>query len=192
VPVFKKIFEYIPIKTIVLVLLGISLVVLFTGISLQAGFIPHTRIQFNAAIIAIIGVILGPVSGAITAFIGHSLGDAIFSDKIWWSWVIADTLYGFAAGFVHGKIRISQRKFSSKFALLFNLNQFFANALAWIFVAPLLDVLFYSEPSDLVFAQGITAFAVNGAVTLTLGTTLLFIYSRILSVVISKKYNNYI
>lgn len=157
------------------------LVVIFTRVSAQAGFIPDTRVQFNSAIIAFTGAVLGPLAGAVTAFMGHTIGDALFSNKIWWSWVAADTLYGFATGLVYGRIKLSQIRFKSKQALIFNLNQFMANAVAWIFVAPLLDIIIYGEPKDVVVVQGVTAFAINGAVTLVIGTILVFVYSKLRS-----------
>ncbi len=167
------------IKTIVAIGIGAALFVVLTQLSIPVGFIPNTKIQFNAALIAIIGAIFGPVAGLLSAFIGHALGDAIFYGGVWWSWVIADAVYGLLVGLTFKKLRIAEGGFGSKQALIFNINQFLANAIAWIFVAPILDILIYAEPSDKVFAQGVTAFAVNGAVTLIVGTILAFAYSKI-------------
>jgi energy-coupling factor transport system substrate-specific component len=167
------------IKTIVAIGIGAALFVVLTQLSIPVGFIPNTKIQFNAALIAIIGAIFGPVAGLFTAFIGHALGDAIFYGGVWWSWVIADAVYGLLVGLTFRKLRIAEGGFGSKQALIFNINQFLANAIAWILVAPILDILIYAEPSDKVFAQGVTAFAVNGAVTLIVGTILAFAYSKI-------------
>src|SRR5690349_7974464 len=78
------------VRTIVAVGIGAALFVVLTQLSIPVGFIPNTRIQFNAALIALIGAIFGPVAGFLTALIGHALGDAIFYGSVWWSWVIAD------------------------------------------------------------------------------------------------------
>ncbi len=176
--VIKKILSRIQVKTVWAIVIGIILIVISSKLGFQAGIIPNTHIQCNAAVIAFIGAAFGPWAGAITALAGHLLGDALFSERIWLSWVVADTVYGFATGVVNFKL--NYEKFTSKVALKFNINQFCANALAWIFVAPLLDIVIYSEPADVVFTQGVTAFAVNGGVTLVIGSLVLFIYSKIL------------
>ena len=54
-----------------------------------------------------------------------------------------------------------------------------ANALAWILVAPGLDVLLYNEPVQKVYIQGTMAFTGNFLVIGILGTLLLAVYSRI-------------
>jgi len=169
----------LPIKTIVAIGIGAALVVAIYQVSIPVGFIPNTRLQFNAAIIGLIGAIFGPVAGLFTGLISLTIGDAAFYGGIWWSWVIADGVYGALVGLTFKKLRISDGGFGSKQALIFNINQFLANALAWLLVAPVLDILIYAEPSDKVFVQGMTAFAANGAVTLIVGTILAFAYSRI-------------
>ncbi len=176
--VIKKIINRITIKTIWATVIGIILIVISSRLGIQAGIIPNTHIQCNAAVIAFIGAAFGPWAGAVTAFAGHLLGDALFSERIWFSWIVADTVYGYATGVVN--FRLNYEKFNSKVALKFNVNQVCANVLAWIFVAPLLDIVIYSEPVEIVFSQGVTAFAVNGGVTLVVGTLVLLIYSKIL------------
>jgi energy-coupling factor transport system substrate-specific component len=56
--------------------------------------------------------------------------------------------------------------------------QLIANAIAWILVAPVLDILIYSEPVNLVFTQGIVAAVSNAISTGIIGTILLVLYSR--------------
>ncbi len=169
----------LPIKTIVAVGIGAALVVAIYQISIPVGFIPNTRLQFNQAVIALIGAIFGPIAGLLTGLISHTLGDAIFYGGVWWSWVIADAIYGLLVGLTFKKLKIAEGGFGSKQALIFNINQFLANAIAWILAAPIFDILIYAEPSDKVFAQGVTSFAANGAVTLIVGTILAFAYSKI-------------
>jgi energy-coupling factor transport system substrate-specific component len=169
----------LPVRTIVAVGIGAALFVVLTQLSIPVGFIPNTRIQFNAALIALIGAIFGPVAGLLTAFIGHALGDAIFYGGIWWSWVIADAIYGLLVGITFKQLKIGEGGFGIKQAVIFNISQIVANAVAWIVIAPLLDILIYAEPSDKVFAQGVAAFTVNAVVTLIAGTILAFSYSKI-------------
>ena len=44
------------------------------------------------------------------------------------------------------------------FNVIFGINELIANALAWILIAPVLDILIYAEPVSKVFAQGFWAF----------------------------------
>lgn len=175
-PVIKR---GLSIRTITAVGIGAALFVILTQISIPVGFIPNTRIQFNAALVAVIGGIFGPAAGFLTAFIGHTLGDAIFYGGVWWSWVIADAIYGLLVGITFKRLKIAQGGFRIKEIIVFNINQIIANAIAWIGLAPALDILIYAEPSDKVFAQGITAFAVNASITLIVGTILAFSYSKL-------------
>ncbi|MHB8063333.1 MAG: ECF-type riboflavin transporter substrate-binding protein [Ruminiclostridium sp.] len=168
----------IPVKTIVAVGIGAALFVVLTQVSIPVGFIPNTRIQFNAALVALIGAIFGPIAGFLTAFIGHFLGDAIFYN-VWWSWVIADAVYGLLVGITFKKLKLTEGGFGIKEAVIFNITQIIANAVAWIVVAPLLDIFIYAEPSNKVFAQGLTAFGTNAVVTLIVGTILAFTYSKV-------------
>ena len=60
----------------------------------------------------------------------------------------------------------------------FNLYQIVANAISWIVVAPVLDIVVYGEPANLVFTQGAVA-ALSNAVSMgVIGTLLLFLYSK--------------
>ncbi|MFR6329522.1 MAG: ECF transporter S component [Eisenbergiella sp.] len=57
--------------------------------------------------------------------------------------------------------------------------QIIANALAWILLAPVLDILIYAEPANKVFTQGVLAFIGNIVVAGVLGTLLAVAYSKI-------------
>ena len=83
-----------------------ALIVAIYQVSIPVGFIPNTRLQFNAAVIAIIGAIFGPVAGLFTGLISHTLGDALFYGGVWWSWVIADAVYGLLVGLTFKKLKI--------------------------------------------------------------------------------------
>ena len=56
--------------------------------------------------------------------------------------------------------------------------QFVANALVWVVIAPLGDILIYNEPSNKVFAQGVVATLANGLTVAVAGTILLIAYAR--------------
>ena len=57
--------------------------------------------------------------------------------------------------------------------------QVIGNLLAWVVVAPVLDILIYAEPVKKVFAQGAAAFVANIIAVGVLGTILTAAYSKI-------------
>lgn len=77
------------------------------------------------------------------------------------------------------RFAIKDGGFDGKAIALFNVVQVIANALAWILLAPVLDILIYAEPAKKVFTQGILAFIGNIIVAAVLGTLLAFAYSKI-------------
>ena len=68
---------------------------------------------------------------------------------------------------------------NTKTIVTFNVVQVIANAVAWILVAPVLDILIYAEPANKVFVQGIWAFVGNIIIIGILGTLLCSGYSAI-------------
>ena len=69
--------------------------------------------------------------------------------------------------------------FDRKNSVLFNIIQIIANAIAWILVAPVLDILVYAEPAGKVFIQGVFAFLGNIIIIGILGTILMVAYSKV-------------
>ncbi len=63
--------------------------------------------------------------------------------------------------------------------VLFNVAQVISNALAWIVLAPVLDIVVYAEPANKVFIQGAFAFLGNIIIIGVLGTLLLAVYSKV-------------
>lgn len=59
----------------------------------------------------------------------------------------------------------------------FNLVQIIANVVSWGILAPLGDILIYSEPANKVFLQGVVAAITNSISILILGTILLKAYA---------------
>ena len=56
--------------------------------------------------------------------------------------------------------------------------QVIANAVAWLLIAPIFDVLIYAEPALKVFVQGIGAFVGNAVMTGIVGTLLAVAYAK--------------
>ena len=166
------------IKEVVAAGIGTALFIVLTEVQIPIGFIPNTSLQVRAALLAFLSAVYGPVVGGIIGFAGHALGDALFYGSVWWSWVVASGLSCFIVGFVMPKLHVEEGSFGKRDVLLFNVFQIIGNAIAWIVVAPVLDIVVYSEPVNLVFTQGVVA-AISNAVSMgVIGSLLLLLYSK--------------
>ena len=173
----KKLFEF-KTKTIVATGLGAALfTLLFMYVKIPTG-IPETDIQTAYGIGAFFAALFGPIAGGLIAFIGHALSDSIQYGSAWWSWVVASGLSCFIIGLVYPKLHVEDGEFGKKDIILFNVYQIIGNAIAWIIVAPILDILIYAEPANLVFTQGVVADNSNAISSGVIGTILLVLYSR--------------
>ena len=110
-------------------------------------------------------------------FIGHTLSDFIMYGQTWWSWVLATGILGLIIGLISKKLDLKNGIFGIKQILFFNIVQILANAVAWILVAPIGDIIIYSEPANKVFVQGISATISNGITIAIVGTILLKAYA---------------
>ena len=170
----------IGIKEVVAMGIGTALFVVLTNVQIPIFVVPNTFIQPRMAILAFLAAVFGPIVGAVVGFAGHALGDAFFYGSVWWSWVIPDAVVGAAIGFFAKKFAVKQGGFGSlKNIIIFNVVQIIVNAVAWIVVAPVLDILIYSEPANKVFAQGVVAFLLNIIAIGILGSLFLVAYSKI-------------
>ena len=167
------------IKEVVALGIGTALFVVLTNVQIPFGIIPNTALQSRVAILTFFAAVFGPVVGGAIGLIGHALGDALFYGGVWWSWVFPDAVYGILIGLFVKKYAIKEGGFNKKAIIYFNVVQIIANAIAWIVVAPILDILIYSEPANKVFMQGILAFVGNIVVAGVLGTLLAVAYSKV-------------
>ena len=167
------------IKEVVAIGIGTALFVVLTNVQVPFGLIPNTALQSRVAILSFFAAVFGPIVGGAIGLIGHALGDALFYGGVWWSWVFPDAVYGIVLGLFVQKFAIKAGGFDKKAMVLFNIVQVVANAIAWIVVAPVLDILIYAEPADKVFVQGIFAFVGNIIVAGVLGTLIAAAYSKI-------------
>ncbi|MCI9373408.1 MAG: ECF-type riboflavin transporter substrate-binding protein [Lachnospiraceae bacterium] len=167
------------IKEVVAIGIGTALFVALTEVQIPLGFIPNTALQPRAALMAFLAAVFGPVVGGIVGLLGHALGDALFYGSVWWSWVFPEMVAGVAIGLFAKKFAIKDGGFAVKEIILFNIVQIIANGLAWILVAPVLDIVIYAEPAGKVFAQGAWAFLGNIIIVGILGTLIAVGYSKI-------------
>ena len=80
--------------------------------------------------------------------------------------------------YYHYKLNIEEGEFEKKDIITYNIFQVLGNAVAWLLVAPALDVIIYSEPMNVVIAQGVIAFVMDALVAGIVGTLLLIAYSK--------------
>lgn len=167
------------IRQVVAIGIGAAIFVALTTVQIPIGFVPNTALQVRAAVLAFFAVVFGPTAGFAIGLIGHALGDALFYGSVWWSWVFPDAVFGLLVGLFVKKYAVENGGFGVKQIVLFNITQIVANALAWILVAPVLDIRIYKEPANKVFVQGVTAAITNLVIVAILGTLLAFGYSKI-------------
>jgi len=164
-------------RTIVAAGLGAAIfMLLFMYVKIPSP-VPETSFQTAYGLGAFFATLFGPVAGALIAFIGHALSDAVQYGSPWWSWVIASGVAGFVFGFAYNRTKVEDGEFGTKDIVTFNVIQVIGNAIAWIVVAPVLDILIYQEPVSLVFTQGITAAVMNAISVGVIGTLLLVAYA---------------
>lgn len=139
--------------------------------------VPETSFQTAYGLSAFFATLFGPIAGALIAFIGHALSDAIQYGSPWWSWVIASGVSGLIFGFAFKRTKVEEGQFKMPDILTFNVIQIIGNVIAWLIVAPVLDIVIYQEPLSLVFAQGGIAALMNSISAGVIGTLLLIAYA---------------
>ncbi len=164
-------------RTIVAIALGAAIFwVLFMFIKIPSP-IPETSFQTAYGISAFFGTIFGPIAGCLIAFIGHAFSDALQYGSPWWSWVIASGVAGFIYGFAFKRTKVEEGIFDLKDIIIFNAIQFIGNLIAWLIVAPILDIVIYAEAADLAFLQGLIAASMNIISVAVIGTLILIAYA---------------
>jgi len=151
--------------------------VLFMFVKIPS-WVPETQFQSAYALGSLMAVIFGPIVGALVQFIGHAISDAVQYGSPWWSWVIASGVSGFIFGLAYRRTGLEKGDFRIKGILRWNLIQVIGNALAWLVIAPVLDILIYAEPVSLVFVQGSLAALFNIITCGVLGTLLMLAWSK--------------
>ena len=138
--------------------------------------VPNTNISLQYGLLAFMAALFGPLAGALIAFIGHALIDFSYGWGVWWSWVIASAVAGLIMGVLTKKISL-EKSFGKKQIITFNVSQVIAHLVAWVVVAPVLDILIYAEPANKVFVQGLVGGLSNIVTTAIVGTLLAVAYN---------------
>lgn len=173
----KKMFDF-KTKTLVGTALGAALfTVLFMYVKIPTG-IPEVAIQSAYGIGGFFAAMFGPIAGFLIAFIGHAVSDAVQYGSPWWSWIVASGVACGITGLVYPSLHVEDGELSVKDMVKYNVLQVIGNLVAWIIVAPVLDIVVYGEPVNLVFVQGVAAAIPNIIATGVIGTVLLLLYSK--------------
>ncbi|WP_296140438.1 ECF-type riboflavin transporter substrate-binding protein [uncultured Anaerococcus sp.] len=139
--------------------------------------IPNTSLETTYPFLALMSALFGPVVGGLIGLIGHGVKD-LLTYGLWISWVISSGITGFGYGLAAKRINISNGVFEKTDIIKFNIGQFLTNIVAWTLIAPVLDILIYSEPANKVFVQGIVAALTNSLSVAILGTLLIIAYTK--------------
>lgn len=141
--------------------------------------VPETNLQIAYGVSSFFAAIFGPLPGFLVAFVGHALSDFLSYGSPWWSWVFASGVSALIVGF--GSVRIGKAveegRFGKSEILTFAIYCVIANMVAWLLVAPVLDIVLYSEPATTSFLQGITACILDAIVSIVIGALLLKAYA---------------
>ena len=155
------------VKTVVAVAIGAALFfVLGRFVAIPSG-IPNTNISLQYAVLGLLAAMYGPVAGGLS-----------WGGSPWWSWVIASTFVGIVVGLFAKKLNVNEGEFSKKDVVTYAIANVIAHAVAWIGVAPVLDILIYAEPVDKVFAQGAMAAVANILTAVIVGALLIAAYTK--------------
>ena len=76
------------------------------------------------------------------------------------------------------KLNVQEGDFNKRKVATFAIANVAAHAIAWIVVAPVLDILIYAEPAKKVFAQGAFAAVSNIITAVVVGGLLILAYTK--------------
>jgi energy-coupling factor transport system substrate-specific component len=166
------------VKTIVAIGVGAALFFVLGRFVAIPSPVPNTNICIQYGLLSFIAAVFGPIAGALAGLIGHFFIDFSYGWGVWWSWVIASAVFGLLMGIFCRKLKIDEGEFGKSGIITFNVGQIISHLVAWVVVAPVLDILMFQEPADKVFLQGLTGAAINIVTTAVVGTLLCIAYSK--------------
>ena len=165
------------VKDIVAIAIGAALFFVLGRFVAIPSPVPNTNISLQYGVLALVGAAFGPLVAVLAGLIGHALIDFSYGWGIWWSWVIASGACGLIMGFSRRSVKLAEEKFDKSKIVKFNVFQIIAHLIAWVVVAPVLDIVMYAEPVNKVFIQGLVAACANIVTTAIVGTILCAAYS---------------
>lgn len=165
------------VRTIVAIGIGAALFFVLGRFVAIPSPVPNVNICVQYGLLAFMSVVYGPVAGALIGFIGHALIDFSYGWGVWWSWVIASGVFGLLVGFGTKLMKVNEADMGKHGLIRFNAVQIVSHIICWGVVAPVLDILIYSEPLDKLFAQGLVSGISNAITTAIVGSLLCVAYA---------------
>lgn len=165
------------VKTIVAIGIGAALFFVLGRFVAIPSPIPNTNVSVQYGLLAFLSVVYGPIAGLLIGLIGHALIDFSYGWGIWWSWVLASAVFGLLVGFTAKATKLEEGEIGKKGLIKFNISQVICHVISWGVVAPVLDILIFSEPVNKVFAQGLLAGVSNAVTTAIVGSLLCVAYA---------------
>lgn len=160
------------------VLAAASVCLLYEFTSFPTG-IPNTQASLAQGGLAIAATFLGAVWTPLVAFLGHLLYDSLNYTNVWWTWVVADGVFGLLIGLATQRLELLTKPLTWQQVIRFNGWQALANGLVWAGLAPLGDCFVYQSAWQYVFLQGVMAALVNTVSVGLVGTLFVYLYHRI-------------
>lgn len=127
-------------------------------------------------LLAYLAVTFGPVTAAVSGLAGHILIDLSLGEPCW-SWILATAAFGGLLGVLANVTRLTTA--DRDHLIRFNLCQIAVHVVCWAGIAPVLEILIYSESMDRIFEQGLTAALSNAVTTAIVGSLLLTAHAAI-------------
>ena len=140
------------VKSIVAIGIGAALFFVLSRFVSIPSPVANTNICLQYGLLAFLATVFGPVVGALVGFIGHALTDLSWGSP-WWSWIIASGVFGLLMGLSVKVLKINEEEIGKKGLIKFNIAQVVIHLICWCGVAPVLDILIYSEPVEKLFCS---------------------------------------
>ena len=134
--------------------------------------VPTVNLCLQYGLLAFWSVAFGPMAGGLAGLLGHICIDLTFGE-LCWSWILATAAFGALTGVLANITRIDPKGLTREDLIRFNLIQIAVHVVCWAGIAPVLEIVIYSESMDLIFAQGLTAAIANTVTTAIVGSGLL-------------------
>ena len=173
----NKVETKFDVKTVVATAIGAAIFFVLMRFVAIPTWVPNTTINVAYGFVALFGAVFGALPAALAAFIGHWLTDLSYGGA-WYSWILGSTVCAYVLGYALKGNRVEKGEFTKAMKSRFVVGAVLANAVAWLVVAPGLDVLIYQQPFEVVFAQATLAALTNLIGTLVVGYILIEAYAK--------------
>lgn len=135
--------------------------------------------RFEFALLGMLAVVYGPITGLCVAVLGELLLAAA-GGGFWWSVIAASAFVGFGTGVAcNGRFR-RDGGFSGRVLGLYIIGGLVVHAIAWVVVCPALDLLFYRESLDNLLQRGMAQTIANLLVALVPGSLVTMVLGGLL------------